>query len=104
MEALELNAASTVASGDIQYRAHVSTIGWQSRRNSSTYVGTVGQSLAMEAVQIQLTGDLAARVRVRYQTHAWGIGWQPWVYDGATAGTTGQARRLETIRIELAPR
>jgi uncharacterized protein YjdB len=67
-------------------------------------VGTVGQSLRMEAIEIRLTGDLAAHYSIRYAAHVQDIGWQPAVIDGQAAGTTGLAKRMEAIRIELVPK
>jgi uncharacterized protein YjdB len=58
----------------------------------------------MEAIEIRLTGDLAAHYTIRYAAHVQDIGWQNPVVDGQTSGTTGQAKRMEAIRIELVPK
>jgi len=104
MEALRLQIQKTGITGDISYRGHVSSIGWQPYVTSSTFVGTTGKGLALEAFQIKLTGDLATKYRIEYRAHVSGIGWQPYVADGATAGTTGQARAIEAVQIRLVPK
>ena len=91
-------------SGGISYRGHVSSIGWQPWVTESSMIGTTGKALKLEAMQITLTGDLAAHYRIEYRAHVSGIGWQPYVADGATAGTTGQARAIEAVQIRLVPK
>ena len=94
----------TTITGDILYRGHVQSVGWQTWRGSSGYIGTTGKNLRMEAFEIKLTGDLATKYRIRYRAHVEGIGWQSYRYDGATAGTTGQSKRGEAVTIDLVPR
>jgi len=102
MEALKFKATADGVTGDISYRAHVQNIGWMAwQSRSAPYIGTVGQSLRMEAFEIKLTGDLATKFDVRYRAYVKGIGWQDWAMNGATAGTIGQARQIEQVRIEL---
>jgi uncharacterized protein YjdB len=86
-------------SGEIACRVHVSNIGWIDYKNNSC--GTVGRRLAIEAVQLELKGDLANKYDVQYRVHASGIGWMDWVNSGEITGTTGQSRQLEAIEVRL---
>ena len=55
--------------------------------------GTTGQGKRLEAIQMRLTGELAAHYDIRYQVHIQTYGDnQGWVYNGALAGTTGEAK------------
>lgn len=86
--------------GQLQYRTHVSSIGWQSVVNSPNTAGTTGQQLNMEAFQIAysesgVSGDIV------YSAHVQDVGWQSNVKNGAIAGTTGQSLRLEALKISL---
>jgi hypothetical protein len=87
----------------ISYRAHVQNIGWQDWVQDGQVAGTTGQSLRMEAIQIQLNTVLPefSKASVRYRAHVQNIGWQDWVQDGQVAGTTGQGLRMEAIQIDL---
>ena len=87
--------------GNIEYCAHVSNIGWQDWVKDGKTAGTTGKALAVEAVKIKLTGDLAEHYDVYYRTHVRNIGWQSWVKNGNQAGTTGQAKSVEAIQIKL---
>ena len=50
--------------GGIRYRAHVQNIGWMDWVSDDDYAGTKGQSLRMEAVQIELTGEIKEKYDV----------------------------------------
>ena len=68
---------------------HIQNIGWQ---DGEQMIGTVGQSLRLEAVKIDLQG-------VEYRAHVQVIGWLDWVASGQVTGTTGESRRMEAIQI-----
>lgn len=94
--------------GSIVYNAHVQNIGWQeSTTNTDTWyadgeaMGTVGQSLRIEAIQIMLLGDAANIYNVFYRCHVQDVGWMGWARNGDKAGTAGYSRRMEAIQILL---
>lgn len=73
-------------------RGHVQDLGWMPWVGDSQTVGTTGQSLRMEA--IQLRGGVGM-----VSAHVQDIGWMPAVPNGTTAGTTGRSLRMEAIRV-----
>ena len=75
--------------GRIVMSGHVQNLGWQ---NGEQTIGTVGQSLRLEAVKIDLPG-------IEYRAHVQDLGWLDWVASGEVAGTTGESRRMEAIQI-----
>lgn len=108
-----MNARGTQISGGIKYCAHVQSIGWMAWKtinsnapllNANNYVGTTGISKRIEAVQIELTGELAQEYDILYSVHVQGIGWTSWSKNGKIAGTTQMQKRLEAIRIKLVPK
>jgi uncharacterized protein YjdB len=55
LEAFEINLTGDLAQHfTVRYRAHVQNIGWQAWKTSGQTAGTVGQSLRIESVQIEL--------------------------------------------------
>ncbi|AFA49121.1 S8 family serine peptidase [Acetobacterium woodii] len=84
----------------INYRTHVQNEGWQNVVADGTVSGTVGQSLRLEAIEIN-TDAPAYDLGVKYKTHVQNIGWQDYAINGALSGTSGQSLRLEAIKIEL---
>lgn len=78
-------------------RAHVATVGWQPwvcvKDNRTLSIGTTGQSLAIEAVEIQTqSGGVTA------DAYLTGIGWQgPRFGARVTVGTTGESRPVEAV-------
>lgn len=86
----------------IVYRSHIQDIGWESTWHHGGEVsGTTGRSKAIEAIQLQLIGELAKQYDIYYRVHAADIGWMGWVKNGNLSGTTGQARQMEAINIRL---
>lgn len=85
----------------IIYRTHVQTYGWQGWKFDGQMAGTSGESKRLEAIQIQLTGEIAKYYDVYYQTHIQKFGWSGWASNGEMCGSAGYAYRLEGIRIKL---
>ena len=76
---------------------HVQRVGWVSGANS---VGTVGQSLRLEAIKARITRSNYSG-SIIYNSHVQSIGWQGEVADGGLSGTTGLSRRVEAITVRL---
>lgn len=105
MEAL--GAHVTGAGSPLSYKAHIENRGWDpvwdnDFNGKSSYIGTVGLGLRMEAVKIKL--QLSYDYDIYYQVHAQNFGWMGWAKNGESAGTAGFAYRLEAIRIVLVPK
>ena len=89
---------------NIAYRTHVQTYGWQGWKYNGQMSGTSGQAKRLEAIRINLTGEMAAHYDVYYRVHAQTYGWLNWAKNGEAAGTAGLAKRLEGIQIVLVPK
>ena len=63
--------------------------------------GTSGRSLRLEAINIELYGDMAKYYDIYYRVHAQDVGWMGWAKNGASSGTAGYSRRLEGIQIVI---
>ena len=85
----------------VQYRTHVEEYGWQDYVQDGETAGTSGESLRLEAMNIQLVNSTDENINIKYQVHVQDIGWQDWKQNGEMAGTSNQSLRLEAIRIEL---
>jgi len=90
---------ANAASGQVMYKTHVQSYGWQDWVSDGATSGTVGQSKRLEAIYIKLDSSIDGGIS--YQTHVQNIGWQGWVSNGALSGTSGRSLRLEAIRIKL---
>lgn len=55
----------------------------------------------MQAIKIELTGNIANEYDVYYRVHAQNFGWLGWARNGEIAGTTGWNYRAEAIEIRL---
>lgn len=83
----------------ISYSTHIQSIGWQNEKKDGEFSGTSGESKRLEAIKIQLLGEINGSIE--YKTHIQSIGWQDWKKDGELSGTSGESKRLEAIQIKL---
>ena len=90
--------------GGIEYRAHVSDIGWQNWVRNNEIAGTTGQGKKMEALQIRLTGEMQKYCDIYYRAHVSNFGWLGWAKNGEMAGTTGFSYGMEAIQIVVVPK
>ncbi len=111
LEGICIKLTNKPYSGNIVYTTHVQTYGWEGKVNDvSTWKqngvmsGTSGRAKRLEAICINLTGEMAVHYDVYYRVHAQTYGWLGWSKNGAPAGTAGMAKRLEGIQIVLVPK
>ena len=55
----------------------------------------------MEAVKINLTGEMKEHYDIYYQAHVQNIGWLDWAKNGEAAGSEGYGYQMEALRIKL---
>ena len=82
----------------VAYRAHVQNVGWQGTKTNGATAGTSGQSLRVEALQIDVGGVSGG---VTYRTHVQNVGWLPWMSNGMASGTSDMSYRVEALEIKL---
>jgi uncharacterized protein YjdB len=69
--------------------------------SNGVIAGTTGRSLRVEALKLNLIGELPTGASIIYQTHIQNTGWQKAVSDGDISGTTGKGLRIEAVKITL---
>ena len=91
--------------GGIRYSVYRTKKGWSGWKTSGQKAGSSSNKYKIEAVRIELTGELAKHYSVVYSAYMQTYkGNQGWVSDGAAAGTQGEKKRLEQVRIKLVSR
>ncbi len=100
VEASKISVDSSLQ-GNVEYRVHVQTYGWQSPKVNGQTAGTSGQSKRLESIRISVK-DTQLSGHIQYRTHIQSYGWETsWKQDGQISGTSGQSKRLEAIQIRL---
>ena len=95
VEALIINADI-----NIQYRVHMAGKGWSDWVPNGCMAGTIGESRAIEAIEIQSSKNVI--VGQAYVENIGYIGYQNEVRGTQiTIGTTGQALRIEGFRLKF---
>ncbi len=111
LEGINIELRNKDCDGDIVYTTHVQTYGWQGSETDQSkwfkngeMAGTSGEAKRLEAICIDLTGEMAENYDIYYRVHAQSYGWLGWAKNGAPAGTAGYGKRLEGIQIVLVPK
>ena len=114
LEGINIKLTNAPYEGDIVYTTHVQKYGWKDGLPSDTtrktwkkngaMSGTNGEAKRLEAICIDLTGEMAEHYDVYYRVHAQTFGWLGWAKNGEESGTAGYAKRLEGIQIVLVPK
>ncbi|KST97753.1 Ig domain-containing protein [Lactococcus lactis] len=98
---INLSNGLTNSNSHIQYQGYVQNIGWQNPVQDGTIAGTIGNNLRLEALKINLTGNISKYFSISYRAHVENIGWEPFVTDGIISGTVGKGLRIEAIEIQI---
>lgn len=79
-----------------RYRSHIENIGWQEWKVNGETSGTTGESLRLEAIQIDAPFEIEA------SAHLQDIGWVDYgkINKDTIIGTTGEHRRLECLKLK----
>ncbi len=109
---ININNASLGYEGGIRYTTHVQKYGWQGDPNgdgsdwkaNGAMSGTSGEAKRLEAICVELYGEVANHYDVYYRVHSQTFGWLGWAKNGQPSGTAGYAKRLEGIQIVLLPK
>lgn len=105
IEAITVNINNpTGITGSLKYKVYVQRLGWQDFKDAGTEAGTVAKGLKIEALKMELTGDLAEQYRIEYAVVLQKYGNnQGFVSDGSLAGTIGETKLIEEIKIRIVP-
>lgn len=84
----------------LSYIGFVQNQGWGKWVENGATAGTIGKSLRMEAIIINLKNRNGSSA-VKYRVHVEKKGWMDWCSSGEVAGTTKDSLRAEAVEIEL---
>lgn len=92
----------TAAEIGVQYKTHIQDKGWEAIwKTDGSLSGTVGEGKRLEALKIELTGDVPEEAEILTYVHVQNEGDLGPFSMGELAGTEGKGLRLERIRLEL---
>jgi len=98
-QAIRIRATADNIPGTIKYQVNANGR-WSDWKYHNEIAGETGSGAAIEAIRIELTGELDDKYDVQYtvfQNNAW----TSWIANGADAGTIGQRRYVEAIQVIL---
>ncbi len=99
---LRLTLKHPECGGELQYRTSLAESGWESWVTPGTSSGVKNKTI--QAVQIRLTGDLAAKYNIYYCVNVEGYGWLNWAANGAVAGAGALKKGITNICVRILPK
>lgn len=87
-------------SGTLSYQVNVSGLGWQPWAENMAETGSAEGGAALEAVRMELTGELKENYDIYYMIYQNGA-WTDWAVNGSTAGQEGVGLRADGIRMSI---
>lgn len=94
-----LRPVLTGLTGNVRYRAFVSNKGWQGWTTSPKTTGASSQTV--EAVRLELTGNISQDYDLYYRVKIKGKGWQGWTKNGKLAGSMRLGRAIVALEVRL---
>lgn len=104
VEAMRIKLGPAIYDGTISYRCFVKGAGWLPEVSDGSIAGVTGHGRKLEAIQINLSGELATYYDIYYRVKVQFIGWMGWAKTGELAGTVGYDYRLEGIEVRIFPK
>ena len=84
----------------VSYNVHLVSVGWLAAVSNGVQSGTNGKKLAVDAVKINLSGNVPKGAKISYKAYVHKKGWQSAVSNGAQAGT-GKGQQIEALKLTL---
>ncbi|THE15912.1 mannosyl-glycoprotein endo-beta-N-acetylglucosamidase [Enterococcus hirae] len=80
---------------------HITNKGWLGEKDASTFAGTTGQNLSLQALRLRISENTIGG-DISYQSHIANRGWETnWSSNTTTSGTTGLNLPIEAVRLSL---
>lgn len=97
------NLKAMIPGGYLSYRTHIANKGWESKNSANNGVAGDGVN-AVEAIQMNLSGDAGNKYDLYYRVYVRSKGWLGWAGETRYAGTTGYGLPIEAVQIMLVPK
>lgn len=101
VQGLKVSRVDSSISGSIQYRSHISNVGWESSWTEEGKADGLPGQQNTEAIEMKLTGEMANYFDLYYSVYTKNRGWLGWAKNGESAGTKGYSLPIEAVRIKL---
>ena len=98
-----LHNQSEEMSGTIRYRVNLSGMGWLVWVSNAQEAGNITGDMHLEAVAMELTGELAQHYDVLYSVLQ-NNQWTDWVKNGEEAGQSGVGLRMDGLKMSIVKR
>src|SRR5699024_5691690 len=101
LEAVRFRIRNAKVSGSIEYQTYMQSYAWQDTGADNAVNGIPEGGKRMEAIKVNLTGELASQYNIFYRVFTDKWGWLDWAQNGEPAGSAGYAEGIRAFEIQL---
>ncbi len=101
LQAFKIDLNNEGIAGDVVYQVYSTNTGWQEQVTSGNVAGSVTANRMLEAVKINLTGDISNKYDVYYRVFTGQTGWLGWAKNGNPAGKVGFGCEIKALQVRL---
>lgn len=101
LDGMELKLSSLRYKGGVSYRSLIRNKGWQEPCSDGNTSGILDEDSNLEAVKINLTGDISNHYYIYYRVYVDNVGWLDWAKDGEPSGSSGYSYNIKALQIKL---
>ncbi len=101
LQAFKIDLNNDGVSGDISYQAYNTGTGWQEKVSNGDIAGSTTANRIIEAIKVELSGDIASKYDVYYRVLTGQTGWLGWAKNGDPAGKVGFGCEIKAIQVRL---
>lgn len=97
IEAVKIRIKNAPVSGGIKYNSYMQTYEWQQESRDGEISGIPDGAKRLEAITMELTGELSTQYDVYYRVYVKDWGWMDWAQNGEPAGSSGYSKAILAI-------
>ena len=103
LEAIKISIPYNVE-GNIVYQAHVQNKGWMDPVKNGEIAGTLDEGLRLEALKIDLEGNLKNNYNIWYRCYVENYGWLGWASNNEIIGSINRGLKITGLHVILLPK
>ena len=94
VEAFKIVFGNNEYNAQIEYRVHISNVGWQEWKTGGIVAGTIGQNIEAIGIRFKAGSDLSNLYDIYYYVNTATFGQLGWASNGEMAGSIGMSEKL----------
>ncbi len=101
IEAIKARIKNAPVPGGIKYNSYMQSYEWQEESGDGQVSGMPDGNKRLEAITMELTGELSSQYDIYYRVYVKDWGWMDWAQNGEPAGSSGYGKSILALDTRL---